>query len=84
MTTFLALYRGKTVGGARIVAVSADPALVAYVAGKILDGDPAKDGDVHDDPAIDAMAQGRRQALSIILGGESDRSGTEADGQRRF
>jgi len=36
-TSFLALYRGETVCGARIVALSADPQLVRDFAGRLLD-----------------------------------------------
>ena len=35
-TTFVAVYRGKTVSTARIVGISADPALVEVVCGQLL------------------------------------------------
>lgn len=39
MTAFLALYRGETVSGARIVALTADPALVRDFAAKLVGGE---------------------------------------------
>jgi len=40
-TSFLALYRGETVSGARIMALSADPQLVRDFAGRLLES-PSK------------------------------------------
>ena len=40
MTSFLALYRGETVSGARIVALSADPQLVRDFAARLLESPP--------------------------------------------
>lgn len=40
MTSFIALYRGKTVSGARIVALSADPQLVRDFAARLLESPP--------------------------------------------
>ena len=40
MTSFIALYRGETVSGARIVALSADPQLVRDFAARLLEGPP--------------------------------------------
>jgi hypothetical protein len=39
-TSFLALYRGETVSGARIVALSADPQLVRDFAASLLESSP--------------------------------------------
>jgi len=62
MTTFLALYRGKTVADAKMVAVTADPELVAAVAAHLLDT-PHPQGD---DPVLTTIERGRRAALRLI------------------
>jgi hypothetical protein len=41
-TSFLALYRGETVSGARIVALSADPQLVRDFAARLLESPPER------------------------------------------
>ena len=43
MATFLAVYRGDTVGSARLVAVSADPKLIADVSSRLLEAPPEAD-----------------------------------------
>jgi hypothetical protein len=40
MTAFLALYRGETVSGARLVALTADPTLVKDFAARLIADDP--------------------------------------------
>ena len=40
MTSFIALYRGETVSGARIAALSADPQLVRDFAARLLESPP--------------------------------------------
>jgi hypothetical protein len=62
MTTFLALYRGRTIGDATMVAVTADPALVATVAAHLLDT-PHSQGE---DPVVVKLERGRRAALRLI------------------
>ena len=60
MSSIIALYRGDTIGRARIVAVSADPALVKYVAGELL-------GETEtDDPVLSALEGGRGRALRLV------------------
>jgi hypothetical protein len=61
MTTFLALYRGTTIAEAKIVAVTADPALVAVVARQLLDTPQPED-----DPVVTAIERGRKHALRLI------------------
>jgi hypothetical protein len=61
VVTFLALYRGDTITDARLVATSANPALVADVASRMLCS-PAPG----DDPVLDAVERGRRRALRMI------------------
>jgi hypothetical protein len=42
MTTFIAVYRGDTVAGARIVALSADPEIVRDLAARLLESSPGR------------------------------------------
>ncbi len=62
MTTFLALYRGKTIAEAKMVAVTADPELVAIVATHLLDTPQPHDAD----PVITTLERGRHGALRLI------------------
>ena len=64
MVTLVAVYRGATVGSAELVAVSADPALVADVSARLL-AEPADDA-ADDDPVIRHIESGRRAALRAI------------------
>jgi hypothetical protein len=62
MTSFIALYRGRTMDDARIVGVTADRRLVSEVAARMLDeadGSPA-------DPVIRCIDEGRLRALRLI------------------
>ena len=61
-TSFVALYRGRTVSSARLVAVSADPALAADVSGRLLQAPPT----VGQDQVVASLEQGRRAALRLI------------------
>jgi len=63
MSTFIALYRGRTVAEARLVAVSADPDLVSDVAARLLQRAASDSGD----PVIDRVESGRREALHLLL-----------------
>jgi hypothetical protein len=63
MATFVAIYRGETIAGARLIALSADPALVAEVAARILHEHPDW---VEDDPIIACVEHGRKHALRLI------------------
>jgi hypothetical protein len=63
MTTFVALYRGATVASAKLVAVSADPGIVADVAGRLLRQDTASE---EPDPIVAPMEGARRRALRLI------------------
>ena len=65
MTNFVAVYRGKTIRDAKMIAVSGDPALVAHVASELLD-DPFCLNDAGDDPILSALNQGRRRALRLV------------------
>lgn len=48
MTVFIALYRGETVSGAQLVAVTADPALVRDFAARLITDDPKPEEDRRD------------------------------------
>jgi hypothetical protein len=61
MTSFLAIYRGKSIGEAALIAVSADPALVAEVSSKLL-----QNKNNHEDKVISEIENGKRSALSLI------------------
>ncbi len=62
MASFLALYRGETIGSAWLIAVSADPALVADFADRML-AEPEPEGP--DVVAIE-VERGRRNALRVV------------------
>jgi hypothetical protein len=70
MTTFVAIYRGRTISDARLIALSADPALVADVTARILQERSAEESD----PIIASLEKGRREALRLVQqesGGEN-------------
>ncbi|MCL4534972.1 MAG: hypothetical protein M1370_07405 [Bacteroidetes bacterium] len=58
----VALYRGESIGDVRIVAVSADPGLIADVASRIL----SKSSETTD-PVLAARNAGVRKALRLVL-----------------
>jgi hypothetical protein len=62
-STFVAIYRGRTASDARLVAVSADPAIVATVVGQILaEHNPGPP----EDPVVEGIDRARRQGLRLI------------------
>ncbi len=63
MSTFLALYRGDTIAQAKLIAVSADPAVVSTFAQQLL---RSADDNGEGDPVVASIARGRRQALRLI------------------
>jgi hypothetical protein len=63
MNTFVAIYRGRTIAEARLVALSADPQLVADVSARILHERQAGD---EPDPVIGHLERGRKAALRPI------------------
>ena len=65
MSTFLALYRGDTVAGAQLVAVTADPATVADFARRLL-RQPAVTPESSADPVVRSIEQGQRKALRLV------------------
>lgn len=71
MTSFVALYRGQTVASARLIGVTANPALVAVVSAQLL---------AEIEPDIDEiekeMNKGKRNALQLILRETKETKGT--------
>ncbi len=65
MVTFLAVYRGMSLSTAELVAVSTDPTLVGHVAGTLLSAQRNEDF-LPDDPALQALASGKRRALTVV------------------
>lgn len=63
MVSYLALYRGKSVATADLVAVSTDPKLIAYASKHLLRDRRTVETE---DPAIGALAAGRRRALKLV------------------
>lgn len=62
MVSFLALYRGRSVGAAELVAVSTDPELVGRFADELLD----QKAGAADDPVIDAIREAERRGLRVV------------------
>lgn len=62
MVSFLALYRGRTVGDAELVTVSTDPKLVGRFADELLEDR----GDGPDDPVVSAIREAERRGLRIV------------------
>lgn len=62
MVSFLALYRGDSVGAAELVAVSTDPELVGRFADELLE----ERDDVHDDPVVSAIREAERRGLRVV------------------
>ena len=62
MTSFVALYRGESVGAAKLIAVSAEPQLVRDLAARIL----AESEDEEPDAALRELERGKRRALQLV------------------
>jgi hypothetical protein len=62
MATFIGLYRGESVAEARLIAVSADPGLVADVSARLL----THQQDEEADPVVARLERGRRAALRLV------------------
>ena len=67
MTNFLALYRGRTLNDARLLALSADPEIVGDFATRLV-GESINE----EDPALRELTRGRHKALKIVCQ-ETDR-----------
>jgi hypothetical protein len=66
--TFIALYRGNSIGEARLIAASADPDLIQMATRHMLH---EQNADHPDDPITEALQEGRRKALRLI-GGQNE------------
>ena len=62
MQTFLAVYRGKTISDARMVAVTSDWAMIGDIVDRLL----SRPIDPEGDPALLAIDRGRTRALRLI------------------
>jgi hypothetical protein len=62
LTSFVALYRGETVGAAKMVAVSAEPDLVRDFAARMLTQPPEYEVDT----VLQELERGRRRALELV------------------
>lgn len=62
VSTFVAVYRGQTVGEARLLAVSADPKVVGPVLDELLHDDAVE---ANDDAVLIELSTGRRTALRL-------------------
>ena len=60
-TTFLALYRGESANGSKLLALTADPKVVRDFAARML-ADPEQEAD----PIIGELERGRRGALRLV------------------
>jgi hypothetical protein len=60
MTTFIAVYRGDTVAGARIVALSADPEIVRDLAARLLESSP----DRYEEP--ESVDSDKRRSMRVV------------------
>lgn len=62
--TFIALYRGESVTGAKLLAVTANPEIVGDLARRLLD-----EHETDADPVTSELEQGRRRALQLVRDG---------------
>ncbi|MDP9439877.1 MAG: hypothetical protein M3P49_14240 [Actinomycetota bacterium] len=69
MTTFIALYRGVSVGDAKLVAVTADPNVVRDFAGRLLADELPNN---EQDAVFRELESGRRSALRLVCDGAED------------
>ena len=68
MPNFVTLYRGDTISSAKLVAVSADPALVREFAKRLL----AEQEKPEPDPVLMALEAGRVRALNLVRNAASE------------
>lgn len=74
--TFIALYRGQTIGSARVVAVSADPDVVIRFADELLQ----KNRRAELDPIMSAVDEGRREALQLVRDEAEEEASLDGEG----
>ncbi|MGH7691914.1 MAG: hypothetical protein ACREOA_04320 [Candidatus Dormibacteria bacterium] len=75
MATLVALYAAPTIGTAELLAVSADPGLVALVVDSLL----AAAKEPPSDPVLAALAAAERQVLELSAAAQSRRLGVDPD-----
>ncbi len=68
MTTFLVLYRGDSVGASKLIALTAEPSLVADFAARMLQ----KPEEREPDAVLQELERGRRRALQLVKSEASD------------
>ena len=73
MTTFLALYRGRTIEDAELIAVSIDSDLIQHAAAHIIANAPMS----HDDTVLNALHERRMDALQLLMTEISAQEGRE-------
>ena len=73
MLSYLALYRGRTLEDAQLIAVSANPSIVKALATRLL-----REHTPETDDVIGALDDGRRHALKLITN-EMQRADSEDD-----
>jgi hypothetical protein len=65
--TFIALYRGESISGAKLLAVTANQKIVDDLARRLLD-----EPEIEGDPANLELERGRRRALQVVCGGGTE------------
>ncbi len=61
MTSFIALYRGRTLNDACLIALSSDPTIISDFTTRLI-SEPLHEND----PALRELSKGRRRALKIV------------------
>ena len=77
MATFVAIYSGETIAGARLIALSANPVLIAEVSARILHEHSDQEAQ---DPIIACVEQGRKHALRLITQESRDARDSREEG----
>jgi hypothetical protein len=72
MPSFLSLYHGPSIAAARLIAATADPALVADFASRLL----AEQAELDPDPVLALLALGRQATLRAVV----QEAATDANG----
>ncbi len=79
MVSFVALYRGRSLSEAELIAVSTDAGLVAHVAAALLQERSPR----MPDAAVNALSKGKRRALKLIRADAQQREDGPGSGGRR-
>jgi hypothetical protein len=61
MPTFIGVFQGRTIDEAKMVAATADPAVIATITAQFL-----RDSEWIDDPVLRVLRSGERRALRLI------------------